>query len=104
MERVAGSGNKFVHLTEGKSDFYINLVPGFKHWDMCGSEAILAARFGIVTDSLLRPLYYDHDKNHHTIQGGILAAKNKRFMEVCLDRIREDVGLSVEECQQLVAK
>lgn len=41
LSRVAGSGNKFIHLAEGQSDFYANLVPGFKHWDMCGSEAIL---------------------------------------------------------------
>jgi 3'-phosphoadenosine 5'-phosphosulfate (PAPS) 3'-phosphatase len=41
IERVAGSGNKFVHMAEGKSDIYMNLVPGFKHWDMCGSEAIV---------------------------------------------------------------
>ena len=56
VARVAGAGNKFVHLTEGHSDFYLNLVPGLKHWDMCGSEAILAARFGIVTDANMSPL------------------------------------------------
>ena len=50
--RVAGSGNKFVHMADNKSDIYLNFVPGFKHWDMCGSEAILAARFGIVTDAM----------------------------------------------------
>lgn len=51
VERVAGSGNKFVHMVDNRSDYYINLVPGFKNWDMCGSEALLAARFGIVTDA-----------------------------------------------------
>ena len=56
VARVAGAGNKFVHMTEGQSDFYLNLVPGLKHWDMCGSEAILAARFGIVTDAYMSPL------------------------------------------------
>jgi 3'-phosphoadenosine 5'-phosphosulfate (PAPS) 3'-phosphatase len=43
VERVAGSGNKFVHMVEGHSDFYVNLVPGLKHWDLCGSEAITLA-------------------------------------------------------------
>lgn len=56
VARVAGAGNKFVHLTEGHSNFYLNLVPGLKHWDMCGSEAIFAARFGIVTDANMSPL------------------------------------------------
>lgn len=104
VERVAGSGNKFVHLTEGKSDFYINLVPGFKHWDMCGSEAILQARFGIVTDAHLRPLLYDHDRNHDTLPDGIIAAKNKLYLDTCLSRIQNETGYSVAECQQLVAR
>lgn len=92
VERVAGSGNKFVHMVEGKSDFYINLVPGFKHWDMCGSEAILAARFGITTDAELNPLYYNHDANHHTLKNGIISAKNKRYLEVSKKRIEEEIG------------
>lgn len=56
VERVPGSGNKFIHMVENKSDYYLNLVPGFKNWDMCGSEAILASRFGVVTDAYRRPL------------------------------------------------
>ena len=35
IERVAGSGNKFIHMAEEKSDYYLNFVPGFKNWDMC---------------------------------------------------------------------
>ena len=61
VERVAGSGNKFVHLSENKSDYYLNFVPGFKNWDMCGSEAILTARFGVVTDAYQRPIQYNED-------------------------------------------
>jgi len=91
-------------MVEGKSDFYINLVPGFKHWDMCGSEAILQSRFGVTTDAQKRPLYYDHERNHHTLPDGIIAAKNKRHLEVCLSRIETDVGKSVADCQRLVAK
>lgn len=56
VEKVAGSGNKFVHMTDNRSDYYLNFVPGFKNWDMCGSEAILAASFGIVTDAYRRPI------------------------------------------------
>jgi len=54
-------------MAEGRSDFYVNLVPGFKHWDMCGSEAILAAQFGIVTDAYLSPLLYDDTAKNHTL-------------------------------------
>lgn len=99
VERVAGSGNKFVHMTEGKSDFYVNLVPGFKHWDMCGSEAILQSRFGIVTNASKEPLAYTPDAQSHTIQGGILAAKNSTLLKVCEHRIEAKVGLSLKECQ-----
>ena len=48
--KVAGAGNKFVHLAEGLSEFYINLVPGIKMWDLCASEAIIKSRLGIVTN------------------------------------------------------
>lgn len=41
VAKVAGSGNKFVHLLDNKADYYINLVPGFKYWDMCASEALI---------------------------------------------------------------
>ena len=99
VERVSGSGNKFVHMAEGKSDFYVNLVPGFKHWDMCGSEAILQSRFGIVTNASMQPLTYRADARSHTIQGGILAAKNAKHLTVGANRIENEVGLSLTECQ-----
>ncbi len=41
VPRVAGSGNKIVYLLDQKADYYINLVPGFKYWDMCASEALI---------------------------------------------------------------
>ena len=39
--RVAGSGNKIVYLLDQKADYYMNLVPGFKYWDMCAAEALI---------------------------------------------------------------
>ena len=51
IERVPGSGNKFIHMVEDLSDFYLNLVPGLKCWDMCASEAIVNSVLGIVTDA-----------------------------------------------------
>lgn len=41
VERVAGSGNKFLHIAEDLSEYYVNIVPGLKCWDMCASEAII---------------------------------------------------------------
>jgi len=41
LSRVAGAGNKALHILDNKSDFYMNLVPGFKYWDMCASEALI---------------------------------------------------------------
>lgn len=41
IAKVAGSGNKIIYLIDAKADCYINLVPGFKYWDMCASEALI---------------------------------------------------------------
>jgi len=51
VNRVKGPGNKFLHLTDEKSDFFLNLVPGYDLWDICASEAIFTSRFGILTDA-----------------------------------------------------
>ena len=41
IARVAGAGNKVVHMLDQKADFYVNLVPGFKYWDLCAGEALI---------------------------------------------------------------
>lgn len=41
IAKVAGSGNKILYILDQKADCYINLVPGFKYWDMCASEALI---------------------------------------------------------------
>jgi len=51
VHRVAGAGNKFVHLATGKSDLYINFVPGLKLWDTCAGDALIKSRFGVFTDA-----------------------------------------------------
>ena len=61
IEKVAGAGNKFAHLVDGLSDFYLNIVPGIKFWDLCASEAIIKSRFGLVTDFNKRPHIYDRN-------------------------------------------
>lgn len=62
IAKVAGAGNKILYLLDQKADCYINLVPGFKYWDMCASEALILSRMGIVTDANRKPIIYDHNK------------------------------------------
>lgn len=104
MARVAGSGNKIVHLIDQKSDYYINLVPGFKYWDMCASEALIQAKMGIVSDACSRPLIYDHTKDNFTIREGIIVAKNKKVFDVCKQRIEGTLGRSIESIHSEIAE
>lgn len=67
IARVAGAGNKIVHMLDQKADFYVNLVPGFKYWDMCAGEALLQSMMGVVCDANHKPLIYDHNKTNFTI-------------------------------------
>ena len=48
--RVGGAGNKAVHMLDGNADALVHVVKGIKYWDMCASEALMKARFGIVTN------------------------------------------------------
>ena len=83
VSKVAGSGNKIIYLLDQKADCYLNLVPGFKYWDMCASEALVMAKMGVVTDAYQRPLIYDHTKKNYTIREGIIVTKNRKVYEVC---------------------
>jgi 3'-phosphoadenosine 5'-phosphosulfate (PAPS) 3'-phosphatase len=81
ISRVAGAGNKVVYMLDQKADTYINLVPGFKYWDLCAGEALVQAMMGVVTDANNQPIIYDHTKTNFTIKEGILIHKNKRVHE-----------------------
>ena len=59
--RVAGAGNKIIYMLDEYADYYINLVSGFKYWDMCASEALIEAKMGICTDAQGQALLYDHN-------------------------------------------
>lgn len=89
-------------MTDNRSDFYLNFVPGFKNWDMCGSEAILAARFGVITDAMKGPIFYSSE-NGHTLKRGIIAAKSKIIYEICAERIEKDTGISLELNHHVIA-
>lgn len=95
IARVAGAGNKIVYLIDQKAEYYLNLIPGFKSWDMCASEALIQARMGIVTDAYQRPLIYDHTKQNFTIREGIIVAKNKKVYDICKNRIVQKLGKDI---------
>ena len=78
VNRVKGPGNKFLHLANERSDFFLNLVPGYSMWDICASEAIFASRFGILTDAKQKPLFYDCSRRSFGLFNGIVAARDSR--------------------------
>ena len=65
--RVAGAGNKMVYMLDQMADYYINLVPGFKYWDMCASEALIEAKMGICVDASGKPFMYDENADDYTV-------------------------------------
>lgn len=92
VARVAGAGNKIVHMMDMKSDIYVNLIPGMKYWDMCAGEALLQSMMGVVCDANHRPLIYDHTANDFTIMEGIVIAKNKKVFNVSEERLLNNTG------------
>ena len=76
MNRVKGPGNKFLHLANERSDFFMNLVPGYQKWDICAAEAIFQSRGGILTDARQRPLFYDSTRRSFGLFNGVVAARN----------------------------
>lgn len=49
VARIAGAGNKIVYMLDQLADYYINLVPGLKYWDLCAGEALIEAKMGLCT-------------------------------------------------------
>lgn len=92
VARVAGAGNKIVHMLDQKADFYVNLIPGFKYWDMCAGEALLQSMMGVVCDAYHKPLIYDHTAADFTIQEGIVIAKNKTVFDSACERLVTHTG------------
>lgn len=92
VARVAGAGNKIVHMLDQKSDFYVNLVPGFKYWDLCAGEALIQSMMGVVCDANHKPLEYDHTADDFTINQGIVISKNKKVFDTAIDRLVQETG------------
>ena len=92
IARVAGAGNKVVHMLDQKADFYVNLVPGFKYWDLCAGEALIQSMMGVVCDANHKPLEYDHTATDFTIKQGIVISKNKKVFDTAIDRLVSNTG------------
>lgn len=77
VNRIRGPGNKFLHLTNESSDFFLNLVPGYELWNVCASEAIFSSRYGIVADAKQKPIFYDGaSRRSFSLWNGIVAARS----------------------------
>ena len=100
--RVAGAGNKIVYMLDAMADYYINLVPGFKYWDMCASEALIEAKMGVCVDASGKPLIYDHLKDDFTINEGIIIAKNLKTYNIARQRCMDNLGMTIEQFTQEV--
>lgn len=92
ISRVAGAGNKMVYMLDQKADVYINLIPGFKFWDLCAGEALVHSMMGVVCDAHKKPLYYDHTAKDMTIKEGIYVSKNKQVFECVNQRLIANTG------------
>ena len=97
VARVPGAGNKIVYMLDQLADYYINLVPGLKYWDMCASEALIEAKMGVVTAADGQPLIYDHTKSDFTIHEGIIISKNLKVYNMVKDLCVKNLGMSVEQ-------
>ena len=86
------------------ADYYINLVPGFKYWDMCASEALIEAKMGICVDAKGKPLIYDHTRDDYTINEGIQIAKNMKVYNLVQQRCIDNLGMTIAQFSEEVAE
>ena len=87
ISRLPGAGNKIINLIDQKSDLYVNMVPNFKHWDLCAGEALIQSMMGIVCDADNKPLIYNANSTDFTITEGIVIAKNLKVFNTMHERI-----------------
>ena len=70
-------------MLDQMADYYINLVPGLKYWDMCASECLIEAKMGICVDARGKPFIYDENVDDFTVPNGIIIAKNMKVYNLC---------------------
>lgn len=79
-------------MLDKKADLYVNLVPGFKYWDLCAGEALMSSMMGVVCDANHKPLEYDHTASDYTIREGIIISKNKKVFDTAIERLEQETG------------
>lgn len=105
VNRVKGPGNKFLHLTDEKSDFFLNLVPGYHLWDICASEAIFQSRFGILTDAKQKPLVYDTaSRRNFSLWNGLVAARNEDIYFATKQAYESRTGKTLAQTQTQIRR
>ena len=96
--RIPGAGNKAFQMLESNADYLIHVVQGIKYWDMCAAEALMRARFAIVTDKDQQPIIYDHTRDNFTIMNGFIFARNQAIYDLAYDRIKDYLeGLKMQK-------
>ena len=73
--RLGGAGNKALFLLDENADILLHMTKGIKFWDMCAAEALMRARFGIVTDKDRKLINYDHTLEDFTLPHGIIMSR-----------------------------
>jgi len=85
--RLGGAGNKALFLLDENADILLHMTRGIKFWDMCAAEALMRARFGIVTDKNRAPIDYDHTLNDYTLPNGIIMSRTQDMYDLCHERL-----------------
>mmetsp|Transcript_27676 Transcript_27676/g.36948 ORF Transcript_27676/g.36948 Transcript_27676/m.36948 type:complete len:124 (-) Transcript_27676:409-780(-) len=104
VNRVKGPGNKFLHLTNERSDFFLNLVPKYSMWDLCAPEAIFASRFGVLTDAKQKPLFYDSSRRSFGLFNGVVAARDANTYLETLSSYEEKSGKTLAASQTQIRR
>ena len=100
VNKVKGPGNKFLHLTDERSDFFLNLVPGYEKWDICAAEAIFASRHGILTDAKQKSILYSSiNRRSFSLWNGLVAARNSDIYFGTKNKYEAKSGKTLAESQ-----
>ena len=105
VNKVKGPGNKFLHMTSESSDFFLNLVPGYRMWDMCASEAIFASRHGILTDAKQKPIFYNStNQRNFSLWNGVVAARNSEIYFATKSKYESKSGKTLAQSQTQIRR
>ena len=103
---VQGFGNKISSLADTETDLYLNFVPGVKSWDMCASEAVIMANYGVACNASQEPLLYQEKKDifsgKYTFQEGLMISDNTQKLKNTCRKIQEKFEFTTQELQKFI--